>query len=79
LLGDLTKVVKKLSLLDVFKIPSLAKDAGLRPDFLGAFVVAKNFADFAFFETISKNQGLPAEIFRDIDEGKRWLATAGGK
>ena len=65
--------------MDVIKIPSIAKDAGLKPDFLGAFVVAKNFAEFAFFETISHNQGLPAEIFRDMDEAKRWLATAGGK
>jgi hypothetical protein len=33
----------------------------------------------AFFETISQNQGLPAEIFRDIDEAKRWLMNDGGK
>jgi hypothetical protein len=55
------------------------EDAGLRPDCLRAIVVAKDLDDYAFFELVSKNQGQRVKIFKDIDEAKRWLATAGGK
>jgi hypothetical protein len=79
ILNDLSKAVMKLSTLNIYDIPKLLKDAGLRQDCLRAIVVAKDFDDYAFFMTVSKNRGQLVELFRDIDEAKRWLATAGGK
>jgi hypothetical protein len=94
-LNDMRKASPELATLDIYELPAwLEEEAGIRRSCKRALLVAKDFDDYLFFETVSRNHGHLLEvfadsnqtgIFRDITRAREWLGltpaepASGGK
>lgn len=77
-LSDYRESIMEMSTFQIYDIPmilsNIVTSAGLRPSqFKRAIIVEKGFRDFNFYETVSLNSGQKIRLFREIDEGKKWL------
>ena len=77
-LSDYRECIMEMSTFQIYDIPmilsNIVTSVGLRPNqFKRAIIVEKGFRDFNFYETVSLNSGQKIRLFREIDEGKKWL------
>lgn len=72
-LNDQRKARLKLSTLEIFKLPRVAKAFGLANNTKVAIVFHENKKDYRFIESAALNHGYFVKIFSDIDEAKNWL------
>lgn len=86
LLNDMRKASIKLSTMDIYDLPAWIEErieeAGVSRSCKRALLVAKDFRDYEFFETVSRNHGQLLEvfadsritgIFHDISKADAWL------
>jgi hypothetical protein len=81
-LNDMRQASVTLSTVDIYDLPAWIEEAGMDRSCKRALLVAKDFDDYLFFETVSRNHGHLVEvfadpsqtaIFRDIGEARAWL------
>ena len=72
-LNDCRESVVPESIIDIFEIPKLVSEAGLRGNCKCAIVVKDIRDQWEFLETISNNRGQQIRIFTDYEEGDAWL------
>jgi hypothetical protein len=78
LLHDYRKAQWKLSTSEIYELPRIAFDAyasiGINALSLERVaVVAKNFKDARFLETVFVNTGQHVKVTYDIDEARKWV------
>ncbi len=73
--NDVRKINVKLSTTEIYNLPKIIMEWGLKPFCKRALVVANDFNDIAFFETVSVNQLQNVKIFRDSDDAIKWLKS----
>jgi hypothetical protein len=81
-LNDMRQAWDKLSTVDIYNLPAWIEEAGMDRSCKRALLVARDFDDYQFYETVSRNHGQLVEvfadpgqtaIFRDIAEARAWL------
>jgi hypothetical protein len=85
-LNDMRKASIKLSTADIYDLPAwieeACEEAGVNRFSKRALLVSRDFNDYQFFETVSRNHGHLLEvfadsektgIFRDIATAREWL------
>jgi hypothetical protein len=81
-LNDMRQASVTLSTVDIYDLPAWIEEAGMDRSCKRALLVAKDFDDYLFFETVSRNHGQLVEvfadrsqtaIFRDLAEARAWL------
>jgi len=73
ILNDLRQVTPIGSTFDIYSMPKLALEAGVKRNVKRALLVSGSFSQFRFLETVFINQGNIVKLFNDIDNAKRWL------
>jgi hypothetical protein len=86
LLNDMRQASIKLSTIDIYDLPAWLEErleeAGVSRYVRRALLVARDFNDYEFFETVTRNHGQLLEvfadskitgIFHDISEADEWL------
>jgi len=86
LLNDMRKASIKLSTVDLYELPAwieeACEEAGVNHLCKRALLVSRDFRDYEFYETVSRNHGHLLEvfadpekthIFRDIAKAYEWL------
>jgi hypothetical protein len=89
LLNDMRHASIQLSTVDIYDLPAwieeAAREAGVSRACRRALVVARDFSEYQFFETVSRNHGHLLEvfadsestgIFRDMAKASEWLGLA---
>ncbi len=76
--ADFREVTRKLSILQIYELPEHIKKIftsfGINVLlYKRAHVVAEDFDDYAFHETVMVNRGQNEKVFTDIDKAKKWL------
>ena len=61
------------NVLEIMKMPNLAKIIGVTPKCKRALVVGDKVKEFYFLETVFVNQGHVVKMFSTIEEAKEWL------
>ncbi|OHB62938.1 MAG: hypothetical protein A2Y76_11685 [Planctomycetes bacterium RBG_13_60_9] len=92
LLNDMRKASIKLSMVDIYDLPAWIEDrmeeAGVNRSCKRALLVSRDFRDYKFFETVSRNHGHLMEvfadsrqtgIFRDVAKANEWLGLTAAK
>jgi hypothetical protein len=81
-LNDMRQASVTLSTVEIYDLPAWIEEAGMDRSCKRALLVASDFDDYVFFETVSRNHGHLVEvfadsqqtgIFRDIAEARVWL------
>jgi len=85
-LNDMRKASIKLSTVDIYELPAwieeACEEAGVNRFLKRALLVSRDFNDYKFFETVSRNHGHllavfadpeKTHIFRDIATAREWL------
>jgi hypothetical protein len=81
-LNDMRQALVTLSTVEIYDLPAWIEEAGMDRSCKRALLVAEDFDDYQFFETVSRNHGQLVEvfadssqtaIFRDIAEARAWL------
>lgn len=77
-LSNYREATMEMSTFQIYEIPNVLSNIvtslGLHPNkFKRAIIVEKDLHDFNFYETVSLNSGQNIRLFREIDEGKKWL------
>jgi hypothetical protein len=77
-LSDFREATMKLSTLELYEFPKILSETFASLEIpthkiKRAFVVAKDFKDYSFFETVNVNRGYSHKMFQDISEAKKWL------
>lgn len=81
-LNDMRAAWGRLSTVDIYDLPAWIEEAGMDRSCRRALLVARDFNDYDFFETVSRNHGQlvgvfadtrKTRIFRDIAEARAWL------
>jgi len=77
-LSDFREATMKLSILELYELPKILSETFASLEIpthkiKRAFVVAKDFKDYSFFETVNVNRGFNHKMFQDISEAKKWL------
>jgi hypothetical protein len=82
LLNDQRNASPKLSTIDIYELPAWIEEAGMNRACKKALLVARNFEDYRFYETVARNHGHLVEvfadsnktgIFRDMAAAREWL------
>lgn len=82
LLNDMRKASVKIPTVDIYDLPAWIEDAGMDRRCKRALLVARDFRDYEFFETVARNHGHLVEvftnatttgIFRDRAAAYEWL------
>ncbi len=82
LLNDMRRASIRLPTVDIYDLPAWIEEEGLNRDCRRALVVSRDFDDYKFFETVSRNHGHLLEvfadpnatgIFRDKTKAREWL------
>lgn len=76
-LSDLREVDLRLSMIDLYNIPKLVTEAGVKQNVKRAVVFGKAAEDYEFLETISVNRGQIFRVFTDFDEAQTWIKGDG--
>lgn len=72
-LNDMRKATLSKGIMEVYRMPQVAKDQGIKPICKRAIVIPKDAPEFHFLETVFVNQGHIVKFFTDIDAAKEWL------
>jgi hypothetical protein len=71
-LNDMRKASTKLSTVDIYELPAwieeACEEAGVNRFCKRALLVSRDFNDYEFFETVSRNHGHLLEVFADSEE-----------
>jgi hypothetical protein len=86
LLNDMRKASVRVSTVDIYDLPArieeAIEDAGVSRTRRRALIVARDFQDYQFFETVCRNHGhlldvfadaQTTSIFRNQSEARAWL------
>ena len=73
ILSDLREVDLRLSTIDLYNIPKLVAEAGVKHNVKRAIVFSKDAEDYKFLETVSDNRGQFVRVFTDFDEAQTWI------
>ncbi len=82
LLNDMRQASVHLSTVDIYELPAWIDERGVNRACKRALVVAQDFSEYKFFETVSRNHGHLLEvfadsnttgIFRDTTKAREWL------
>lgn len=65
LLNDMRQTSIRLSTVDLYELPAWIEEAGVDRSCRRALVVARDFSDYRFYETVSRNHGHLLEVFSD--------------
>src|SRR2546422_10482548 len=79
ILGDYREASLRLSTMEIYKLPDMISEiaaaAGLDANrFKRAAIIANDFSDFSFFETVTVNALQKVKLFRAVDEAREWLS-----
>ncbi len=79
---DFRNVLKKLSMVEMYRLPDRLKNIFAAFDinilaYKRANVVAKDLDDYIFHENVMVNRGHNEKVFTDIDQAKEWLMETG--
>ncbi len=90
--NDMRQASLKLSTMDLYDLPAWIEErleeAGVSRSCKRALLVARDFRDYEFYETVSRNHGHLLEvfadaeitgIFRDTTKADEWLGIAKGR
>jgi hypothetical protein len=81
-LNDMRQAWGRLSTVEIYDLPAWIEEAGMDRSCKRAILVARDFDNYQFFETVSRNHGHLVEvfadarktgIFRDLAEARAWL------
>jgi len=75
-LADERRMLPQLSTLEIFDLPGVLEDLGLRKADRVAVVYSKSSpkrSDFEFFENVARNRGFSVQLFTDPDRAREWL------
>ncbi len=73
ILMDHRDATSKLPFVDIYKRPEIGASLGIQRSNRIAVIYSKGEEDYRFLETVARNQGFMVRIFKDFDEGIRWL------
>jgi hypothetical protein len=71
LLNDLRKATIQMSVFDLYCIPVILNLSERNP-VKSALVVARDFSDYHFLETVCINRGQLVKVFKDLDSAEQW-------
>jgi hypothetical protein len=81
-LNDMRNASITLSTMDIYDLPAWIEEAGLNRMCKRALLVSRDFDDYKFFQSVSRNHGHLLEvfadssktrIFRDLAKAREWL------
>ena len=75
ILNDVRRAEPKLSTVDIYNIPKVLQESGLKPTTRSAIVAQDDHTDFQFLETVALNRGQNVKLFTNVDTAKRWLSN----
>lgn len=67
-LNDMRAAWGRLSTVDIYDLPAWIEEAGMDRSCQRALLVARDFDDYAFFETVSRNHGQLVQVFADTQK-----------
>jgi hypothetical protein len=73
ILSDLREVDLRLSMGDLYYIPKLVTEAGVKHNVKRAIVFSKDAEYYEFLKTVSDNRGQFVRVFTDFDEAQTWI------
>ena len=73
ILNDMRQAKLTRDTLDIYSMPSGAREAGIVQHDKRALLVSEHSSDFHFLETVFINQGHQVKLFTQADEAVRWL------
>lgn len=73
ILTDLRFAKLSASPTNVYKMPKIAKEAGIHVNIKRALLVRVNDKEFDFLETVFINQGNLVRMFDNLNDAKKWL------
>ena len=78
-LNDLSEATISLSVVDIFRWPSILSAIGSQKRlntnlFRRAIILPINYSDSRFAENVAVNQGQRVRFFKDADGAKKWLS-----
>ena len=81
MLNDYRRAVLALSTLDIYHLPKLIADVAAAHGTSAfrtrrALVIARDSADYRFYETVTANNAQTERLFTDIDEARAWISAA---
>lgn len=92
LLNDMRQASLQLSTMDLYELPAWIEEAceaaGVNRACKKALLISRDFKDYKFYETVSRNHGHLLEvfadsektgIFRDLAEAEKWLGLTTAK
>ena len=72
-LQDLTEVDLKLSVVDFFDVPKLARERDIGYDVKRAIIFARDAENWRFYETVTVNRSGNVRVFSDSNKAMEWL------
>ena len=73
ILMDHRDATSKLPIVDLYNRPEIAASLGIERSNRIAIIYSKEEDDYRFLETVARNKGFMVKIFKDLDEGIKWL------
>ena len=73
ILMDHRDATPKLPIVDIYNRPEIAASLGVQRSNRIALIYSRGEADYRFLETVARNKGFMVRVFKDIDEGIKWL------
>lgn len=73
ILNDLREAKITENTLNIYKMPTAAKNSGIRRQYRRALVVHEPSGDFQFIETVFRNRGNLVKLFTEFDAAVHWL------
>lgn len=73
ILMDLRQAIFDFSTVELYYLPEILSDRGLKKSYRTALLVAGHFEDFHFYETVAINRGFQVKIFMDYIQAVEWL------
>ncbi len=72
-LNDLSRASVNISITDLYRMPSLAREIGIPRKVKRALLVRKVDQTIRFLETVFMNRGNMIRVFRNREEALKWL------
>ena len=75
-LSDDRHMVPQLSTVELYELPGILEDLGLRRTDRVAVVYSTSSpkrSDFEFFEDVARNRGFTVQLFTDPEKARDWL------
>ena len=67
-LNDMREASLQMSTVDLYDLPAWIEEAGVDPSCRRALLVSRDFNDYEFYETVSRNHGHIVAVFTDASK-----------